>query len=208
MWHNDLSSERQTRDFVRATYAAFLLGLGLTVATGFLSYYLLPRSSLYLLAGVDSIVWIACGWLGWRQPIKITFGLFVVVTGLLLGQVAHFQTRLLAISSLLSLLTFGGLSAYVYLTEQTFSFLRGLLWISFYALIGTCLLLPFAWRNTVDLFLSAAGTFLFGCWILYDTGQILGRRNEELTPATAAFELILDLIGLRSWLDGILGERD
>jgi FtsH-binding integral membrane protein len=200
----DALSEEQ---FLRATYLTLLGSLAAMSALGFLSYHLLPPSSLFVLGIADSIIWIACGWFGWREPITLTFGLFTLITGLLLGQVAHTSPHILGVSSALSLAAFGGLSAYVHLTRQSFSFLRGFLWIAFFVLLSGCLILPFVWNNRLELLLAAFGTLVFGCWILYDTSQILERMDEDLTPGVAAFELMLDLIGLRSWVAGLLRGR-
>lgn len=193
--------------FIRQAYLILLLSLSAMILLGFISYHLLPQSSLLPLSVADGLIWIACGWFGWRQPIALSFGLFTLITGLLLGQVAHTSPHALALSSLLSLITFGGLSAYVYLTRESFSFLRGFLCVSFYILVGGCLLLPFAWNNTVDLLFAAFGTLVFACWILYDTSQLLERLDADFTPAVGAFELILDIIGLRSWLQDLLRVR-
>jgi len=193
--------------FIRETYLIFLASLFAMVLLGFLSYRLLPRSSFGVLCLADGLIWIACGWFSWRQPIALSFGLFTFITGLLLGQVAHTSPRALALSSMLSLIAFGGLSAYVHLTRQSFSFLRGFLWISFFILVGASLLLPFVWNDLFSLLLAAFGTFVFLCWILYDTSQLLERRDDDLTPGVAAFELILDIIGLRSWLQSLLRTR-
>jgi FtsH-binding integral membrane protein len=202
----EASDEESESEFVRATYLIFLTSVAAMSALGFLSYHLLPRASLLPLGIADSLIWIACGWFVWREPIAFTFGLFTLITGLFLGQVAHISPHILGLSSVLSLIAFGGLSAYVHLSRQSFSFLRGFLWISFFILLGSCLLLPFAWNSSLNLLFATFGTFVFCCWILYDTSQILERR-DELTPGTAAFELILDIVGLRSWLEGFLRGR-
>lgn len=194
--------------FLREAYLYLLASLGAMIVLGFISYRYLPRSSFSVLCLANGLIWIACGWFGWRQPIGLVFGLFTLINGLFLGQIAHMSPRAFALSSLLVLVTFSGLSLYVHLTRQSFYFLRGFLWISFFILLGACLLLPFAWSNAAALLVAAFGTLVFGCWILYDTSQLLERRDEDLTPAVGAFELILDLIGLRGWLQDLLRLRN
>jgi FtsH-binding integral membrane protein len=201
------SSPKEEEEFIRQTYLAFLASLVAMIALGFISYRLLPQSSFGILCVADTLIWVACGWFGWRHPIVLSFGLFTFVTGLLLGQVAHSSPHLLALTSVLSFVAFAGLSMYVHLTRQSFSFLRGFLWISFFILLGSCLLLPFARNDALDLLLAAFGTIVFSCWILYDTGELLERLDDNLTPGVAAFELILDLVGLRSWLESLLRAR-
>jgi len=46
------------------------------------------------------------------------------------------------------------------------------------------------------------------CWILFDTSQIVHRADAELTPGIAAFELLLDIIGLHRWMLDFLSELD
>jgi hypothetical protein len=107
----ELWGEESESEFVRATYLIFLTSVSAMSALGFLSYHLLPRASLVPLGISDTLIWIACGWFVWREPITFTFGLFTLITGLFLGQVAHTSPHILGLSSVLSLIAFGGLSA-------------------------------------------------------------------------------------------------
>jgi FtsH-binding integral membrane protein len=105
----------------------------------------------------------------------------------------------------LSLLTFAGLTVYVHVTGTDFSFLRAFLCVSFFIMVGGVLLgLLFSWP-LMNLGLAAFGTLVFAGWILYDTSQILRLVDDLLTPAVAAFDLILDIVGLHSWLMDLLG---
>ena len=198
------TSTKDEEEFVRQTYLIFLTSLVAMIVLGFISYHLLPQSTFGFLCVADGLIWVACGWFSWRHPIVLSFGLFTLITGLLLGQVAHSSPHLLALTSVLSVVAFAGLSMYVHLTRQSFSFLRGFLWISFFILLGGCLLFPFARNNVLNLLLAAFGTIVFACWILYDTGELLERLDDNLTPSVAAFDLILDIVGLRSWLEDLL----
>ena len=111
-------------------------------------------------------------------------------------------------ASVLTLVTFAALSAYVHLTKQSFTFLGGFLWIAFFVLLGSGLLFIFFRSHLFELALASFGTFVFACWILYDTSQILERADDDLTPAVAAFELMLDLVGLHRWVLDFFRERD
>lgn len=194
--------------YVAQTYTLLLLSLGFMTLFGFASYEALPRTFLPFLSAADAVLWIACGWFGWRQPIGFVFPLFGAVTGLLLGQLAHYHATVFAAATTLTLLSFAGLSAFAWIFRRDFSFLAGFLNLAFWVLIAgwiVSLLFP------VPLFLlgwTALGVLTFGCWILYDTGQIIKRADADLTPGVAAFELLLDLVGFHSWILEHLRLRD
>src|SRR4028118_997554 len=71
--------------FVRRTYTVFVLSLVGICAMGFLSYALLPRAAFLPLAVADGVLWVACGWFGWRRPVQLVLPLFSLITGLFLG---------------------------------------------------------------------------------------------------------------------------
>jgi FtsH-binding integral membrane protein len=194
--------------FVRRTYAILLVSLMAIVGLGFFSYYYLPRTALRPLGIADGIIWVLCGWFGWRRPAILTLSLFSIITGLFLGQLAYLYAGVFAMAAALTLATFIGLSAYVHITKQSFSFLRGFLCISFFVLLGGGILLAFVGTHRLDLLYAGFGTFVFGCWILYDTSQILERMENDLTPEIAAFELLLDLVGFFRWLMDFLRRSD
>ena len=196
--------------FIRQTYTVLLFSLLAIVGLGYVSYYTLPATSFRPLSIADGAIWVACGWFGWRRPAMLTLGLFSVITGLFLGQLAHmYYGNAFALASMLTVVGFIGLSAYVHITKQSFSFLRGFLFVSFFILLGACFILPFFHVRGMNLYISAFGTFVFAGWILYDTSNLLERRNNaDYTPGIAAFELLLDLIGFFRWLLSLLGDRD
>jgi FtsH-binding integral membrane protein len=186
--------------YIARTYRYFFTALASMAVLGFISYHLIPRSSMTALSAADCILWVLCGWLGWRRPVALTFPLFSLITGLLLGQLAHLYAPVFLSASVLTLFAFGGLSAYVHLTKHDFSFLRGFLCIAFFVLLGGMVLACFFHQPLFLLGWTGFGVVTFGCWILFDTSQIIHRADGDLTPGIAAFELILDLIGFHRWL--------
>lgn len=40
--------------------------------------------------------------------------------------------------------------------------------------------------------------------LLYDTNQILDRMGGDYPPASGAFDLMMDIVGLRSWVESLL----
>lgn len=195
--------------FIRRAYSVLLGSVFAIIALGYVSFYFLPITSFRPLGMADAAIWIACGWFGWRRPAMVTLGLFSIITGLFLGQLAHmYAAAAFGAASLLTTLGFIGLSAYVHVTKKDFSFLRGFLFISFFVLIGAGLLLAFFQVPHLQTALAAFGTFVFAGWILYDTSNLLQRRDADYTPELAAFELLLDLIGFFRWILNLLNSRD
>jgi FtsH-binding integral membrane protein len=197
--------------FVRQTYWIFLTTLVAIIALGFASHYFLPTTSFGPLGVADSLIWVLCGWFGWRRPVILTLPLFSIITGLFLGQLAaRYSPPTFAAASVLTLVAFAGLSAFVHFTKQSFTFLRGFLTVSFFVMLGGCLIFFFMPVRPAMILLTAFGTIVFGCWVLYDTSQIMERADDELTPAIAALELMIDIVGLHRWLMNLLDlqERD
>ena len=186
--------------YISRIYTNFFVSLVTMAILGVASYHYAPRSWQSPLAMADGVLWILCGWFGLRRPVSIVFPLFTAVTGLLLGQLAHTYSAVFSTATILTLCAFGGLTAYVHITGKDFSFLRGFLCVSFFLLLGGWLL-AFVFHNPLFLLgWTGFGVLVFGCWILYDTSQIIHRADASLTPGIAAFELILDIVGFHRWL--------
>ena len=186
--------------YVSEAYSYFFASLASMAILGVISYHLLPQSSMMGLAIADSIIWIACGWFGWRNPISFVFPLFTIITGLLLGQLAHFYSTVFAATTIITLAAFCGLTAFVWITRWDFSFLSGFLCLAFFVLIGGWITSFFINSTGFLLGWTGFGVFTFGCWILYDTSNILNRAGDGESSAVAAFELILDIVGFHRWL--------
>jgi len=194
--------------FISRTYAYVLASLVGMSILGLISYYSLPKDWLLWLATADSILWILCGWCGWREPLALVFPLFSIVTGLVLGQLAHFYPSVFLSSAILTLVTFAALSAFVHYTKIDFSFLIGFLIISFFVLVGGSMLSVIILQPFYLHVLTSFGVIVFGCWILFDTSRVINRADDDLTPELAAFELILDIIGFHRWLLDLLDVWD
>jgi FtsH-binding integral membrane protein len=205
-WQELPPAQDQTQ-FVRRTYSLLLYALLGIIGAGVAAYNFLPRVALLPIGIADVILWVACGWFGWRRPINLVMPLFTIVTGLLLGLVATIvPAGLFAQAAVMTVAAFTGLSLYVHTTRQDFSYLKGFLSIAFWIILAGGLLTIFFPVKLLTLGLSALGVVMFGCWILYDTSQIVNRRDSTLTPGVAAFELLLDLVGLFRWILDLLDE--
>jgi FtsH-binding integral membrane protein len=194
--------------FIRSTYRWLFFALAAIAVLAVFSSHVLPKSSFGPLGTADGLIWVVCGWFGWRNPVQVAFPLFVTITGLFLGQLAQFHMASFLMASILTPIAFAGLSLYVHFTKTSFSFLRGFLAISFFIILGSGLLLCFFHNHLMELLLVMFGVLVFACWILYDTSQILERADEDFTPGIAAFELIIDIVGLHRWVMDLLQSRD
>lgn len=183
--------------YVARTYTVLLNALAVIVVAGVVSHQYLPRTTLMPLAIADTVMWILCGWIGWMRPLTLTMGLFSLITGALLGQVAHLTPPgIFGQASAFTLVTFAGLSFYVHITKKDFSFLRGFLVAAFWiAIVATVIMLFFPGMKATMPF-AAFGTLVFAGWILYDTSHVVHGVDSMEAAGYAAFALLLDLIGL------------
>lgn len=186
--------------YIAQTYTYFFSSLLSMAILGLVSFYFLPKTSLIGLAIADTIIWILCGWFGWRNPMVLVFPLFTIITGLLLGQLAHFYSDVFLASTVITLVAFFGLTAFVWITKWDFSFLAGFLCLAFFILIGGWIASFFISDPGFLLGWTGFGVLTFGCWILYDTSNVLNRAGDGVTSDVAGFELILDIIGFHRWL--------
>ena len=201
--------------FIARTYLWFFVALAAMATVGIVSFFLVPDGWTARLSTADGILWVLCGWLGLRRPLAVIFPLFCLVTGLLLGQLAHRYSDVAVTAAVLSVVGFGGLSAYVHLSGRDFSFLRGALGVAFFLLAAGSIQLAYEPERfpRTRIVVTILGVAAFGGWILYDTSRILERADDDLTPGRAAFELFIDIVGSQRWLLDLLGlstgsERD
>ena len=188
--------------FLRKTYSKVLIGLTIFAGT---------------IVGVHEIPWLqkaAVGlfttnwWLwilllmaasfGVRMLARTRLGMigyvaFAVFEGLIVGPLTVWAGEGTSISAaVLTLTIFSGLTAYVFITKQDFSFLRGILWVGMFGLFGVAILGIFM-GFPVGVWYSAGGALLMCGYILYDTSRILLHcRTDESLPA--AIELFADVV--------------
>lgn len=98
----------------------------------------------------------------------------------------------------LTVLVFGGLSAYVLLLRKDFGFLGNMLFVGTLLLLGTVLIAVVAGMmgypvDGISLALSFFSTLLISGYILYDTSNILHRYSTDMV-VPAALALLIDFI--------------
>lgn len=95
-------------------------------------------------------------------------------------------------ASLLTAIIFVGLTAVVFFTGKDFSFLRGILGVSMFALIGVAIA-GAIFGFTVGLWFSVAAVVLFAGYIVYDTSNILHHYTTNMA-VTGAIVLFTDIV--------------
>jgi len=186
--------------YIARIYSNLLAALAIMALTGWITHHLAPPGWLRPLALADGFLWVACGWFGWRRPMGLVFPAFVLVTGALLGLLASEAPETFALASWLTLATFAGLTAFVWISRIDFSFLVGFLCVSFFLMLAGSFarfLIAAPWFH---IGWTALGVLTFACWVLYDTGNIVRRADGAQDEQIAAFELFLDIVGFHRWL--------
>lgn len=204
--------------FLRRTYGFFMLGVVVSAGVAALSAYLCAP---YLREITGSYVWL--GIIGAYFVLSIIFNQLMMkretaMLGLMLQSVAQGALfgPLIAIAMLvaggslilvyqalaITGLVFGGLTAYVFLTKQDFSFLRGALIIGSITFMGVIVMVLLmggvggGGMSALSLGIAAFGVLLAAGYVLYDTSQIVhkyGPGDEVIAAAClhADFALML-----------------
>lgn len=146
-----------------------------------------------------------------RKPVLNLVALFAftTVSGLTLGPVMLvYSVGAIQEALLLTVVIFGSLTLYVFMSKKDFSFLSGFLITGLVVVIVGSLLNAFLFQSPVGEFvISAGGVVLFSGFILYDTSNIL--RNYDVEDYTAAtLALYLDILNLFLFLLRLLSGRD
>lgn len=95
---------------------------------------------------------------------------------------------------ILSVIGFGGLTAYALTTRKDFSFLGGGLTMGLFVIIGASLLNIFLGSNVLGLAISSVAVLLFGAYVLYDTSRLL--RSDERDAVGFAISLYMDFLNI------------
>jgi modulator of FtsH protease len=95
---------------------------------------------------------------------------------------------------LLSVVGFGGLTAYALTTRKDFSFLGGALSMGLFVLIGAGLLNLFLGSSVFGLAIASVSVLLFGAYVLYDTSRLLKQGEDD--PVGVAIQLYLDFLNI------------
>lgn len=192
-------------DFVPYTFGIFFLSIIGLAVSGYIGFRYLPKGLFLPFTIADTVIWIACGWFGWRNPVELVFPLFILITGGLLGLTAARYSssgagHVMFNAGMVTVIMFAALSIYAAFAKSDFNWMSGFLSGGFGVLLGGGILSFFFHSPILHLGLAIIGTLVFLMWVLFDIKQIVARLDADLTPATGAFELYLDFIGLYSYI--------
>lgn len=134
-----------------------------------------------------------------KHPINlIAYFAYTIFFGLLLAPLVIYaldaSPNTLTQASIVTLLVFSGLTAYVFISGKDFSFMGGILSIGAIAMVG-CIVAGVLFGFELGLWFSVGGVLLFSGFILYDTSRIL-RHYPTNAHVPAAIELFVSLIML------------
>ena len=197
---------RRVYGWMFAGVLATVIGIAIAVKSGLamslLTAGLLPNILL-------AVVWMGGAYLvqkvrhveTWNVVAFAAYGLFtgIVISNLVLlamllathnGQP---ESAYILQAGLMTLLTFGGLSAYAFFTKRDFSFLRGMLVVGSFVLLGALIIGFFVESTGFHLVVSGFGVLLFAGFTLYDTQKVL-RTYPDGEHVAGAMTLFLDFV--------------
>ncbi len=107
---------------------------------------------------------------------------------------------------------FLGLTAYVFITKQDFSFMRGFLMMGLFTLIGAVIVIGILHSSGVGVYypslaISMFAVVLFSLYVLYDTSEIMNRYRPEMW-VTGALALFIDFVMMFLNILRLLAARD
>ena len=203
----DQAASEERLAFIRKVYSFLLAGLfvcGMTIyAAGTVPWVAgigatLWRSPLLYLAAFIGVS-IGARMLSDRYPINIpVFFLLTAFYGLMLAPLVLYANRsypgIVAQAGVITGVTFGGLTAYVFITKTDFRFLGGVLAVGMFSLLGVAIA-GAIFGFSVGLWYSYAAIAIFSGYVLYDTSNLLHRYGTH-QYVTAAIALFVDVIVL------------
>jgi len=143
----------------------------------------------------------------------LALALFTFLSGLTLSPIIAYYTAIgnVAIikeALILTVVTFSGLTGYVFITKKDFSYLHGFLSMSLFGLIAVAIIsIFFTMSPVVNLIYSYFGVLVFSGYILYDTSRILHQWQSD-DYVGFALQLYLDFINLFLYILRILSSSD
>ena len=209
----DASAEARL-NFIRLTYVLLLAGILTTIVGGIISLNS-PLSNLVIALSPWSFIAIIPLSIGAqmlaREPRMGNAALFgfAAVQGIIIAPaIASFAQDTVTQAGVLSVLVFGALSAYVFITRKDFHFLGGIAFVGVVTVIGAGLLNYFFFKNSGFEYWLAWGLLLFSsCFVLYKTSAIMNDYPLN-RPAGAALGLMISFFNIFISLLRILNGRD
>lgn len=212
------SSGEVRLEFLRKTYALFMLGIVVTLLVGAatlqvqplmaasLAVWRMPLLALVLLFGL-SIGAQAVSRVEGLNYVAL-FGFTGLIGWLFTPLLAFYELRqpgILGQAAALTTIMFGSLTAYVFVSKKDFSFMGGLLFVGLIGLILGGLVNAFLLHSPFTSYIMAWFTLLlFSGYVLYDTSNIM-LRYDSRGYCSAALSLYLDFFNMFMAIVRILG---
>lgn len=204
--------------FIRKTYSLFLAGILCALVAGTIclnSYPVFSAAATVLRSPLLAIVLLFGLSMGAQAVSRIEglnyaalFG-FTAFIGFLFAPILAMYERsapgIVMQAAGLTAITFGSLTAYVFITKKDFSFLGGLLFVGLAVLILGGLANVFFFKSVgASYYMAWVSLFLFAGYVLYDTSQIIHRYDAK-GYCSAALSLFLDFFNMFMAILRILG---
>lgn len=125
--------------------------------------------------------------------------LFNLVMGVAIAPIIYMYTRtepgIVGQAGILTLSTFGILTAYAWVSRRDFSAWGSFLVVGLWVLIGTSLLNMFFQNQTASLWIAGATVLIFGGLLVFDTWRLRTQYGpDDYVPA--AVQIYLDLLNM------------
>ncbi|HEX8747138.1 MAG TPA: Bax inhibitor-1/YccA family protein [Pyrinomonadaceae bacterium] len=196
--------------FIRKVYALFFLATLFAVGGVLLGFAFPPLMMLMARSPWITLLLMLGGVMG-AQALRHVPGLnlvalfgFTTLTGVIISPVLWYFSQVNPASiiqaGLLTVGIFGGLTAYVFISQKDFSFLRGMMVTGLIVVVLAGLLNIFVASSALGFAVAAATLLLFSGFVLYDTSNIIRRypTNEYVAGALSlyldAFNIFLALL--------------
>jgi len=197
--------------FLKKVYSLFFFGIVIFAGVAALSTsFFIKKPELISKLWLGALIgWMVLSFLVGRMLVNPKRGflalvLFAIGEGVIFGPLlalAYYVSggwTIVGQAIILTVLVFGGLTAYVLITKEDFTFLGGFLSIVGVFLIGVVLLtwiFGFPSGNIFGILIPAVFVLFFSLYVLYDTSVIMRKLPQEYAAAGAAM-LFLDFAGL------------
>lgn len=148
-----------------------------------------------------------------RRQFPLNIGLtlvFTLIEGVWISPLVYVmeqqQPGVASQAALLTLSTFGVLTAYAFVSRRDFSAWGSFFVVGLWVLIGTSLLNLFFQNQTASLWIAGATVLVFSGMLVYDTWRLRNQYGPE-DYVIAAVQIYLDLLNLFMGILRLLGGR-
>jgi len=207
-------AERAT--LVRRTYSLVFAGVVVTVLS---CWWAMSQPSLMgLVAAHPFLTFFATlapllGAQYFRRQFPLNIGmtlLFTLIQGIWISPLVFVmeqrQPGVATQAAVLTLSTFGVLTAYAFVSRRDFSAWGSFFVVGLWVLIGTSLLNMFFQNQTASLWIAGATVLVFSGMLVYDTWRLRNQYGPE-DYVIAAVQIYLDLLNMFTAILRLLGGR-